>query len=389
MQDLHATWESSRAWRDMALIMSSVLPWLGEGGAPAAHCAPGRLDFGSLDELRGHHLLPLIFRELARRGLEKELPPAVFAELRTAYLLAFQQAARQEAEIPPVLRALGRAGLEAIILKGAEVRHRLYSDPAVRPMADLDLLISRARLREAEEILVQMGYLPLPEPRPGFVERFENELTFCPTPGKCLRVDLHFGELRALGPFYRLPHARLAAWAQTLDLAGLEAKVLAPEHLLIHLSLHTFQDFTVFGPFAIPLIDLSLALTRLPMDWDFFLAESARFRCQGPAYLMLRALTSLPGVAVPAEVLDGLGQYRPAWQERLILQRLGYVSLHLASLYRHRRFSDWAFFFWAKLFPQTSYTREHCGTVEARLRAFLKKLSSIKFVSPGQERGSS
>ncbi|MBM4301210.1 MAG: nucleotidyltransferase family protein [Deltaproteobacteria bacterium] len=389
MKDLHATWESSRAWRDMALIISKVAPLLGEGGAPAAPRALASLDFGSLDRLRGHRLQPLIFREVARRGLEKELPPAVFAEIRKAYLLAFQKAAGQEAEIPPVLKALGRAGIEAIILKGADVRRRLYSDPAVRPMADLDLLIPRARLREAGEILVQMGYLPLPEPRPGFVERFENEITFRPMPGKCLRVDLHFGELRALGPVYRLPHSRLAAWAQTLDLAGLEAKVLAPEHVLIHLSLHTFQDFTIFGPFAIPLIDLSLALARLPVDWDFFLAESARFRCQGPVYLMLRALTSLPGVAVPAEVLDCLGQYRPSWPERLVLQRLAYLSIHLSVLYRHRRFSDWAFFFWSKLFPQQSYTREHCGSFKARLRTFLKKLSSLKFVSPGKEIGSS
>jgi len=377
MKDLHTTWESSRTWRDMALIISNVLPLLGEGGARAAHRALGSLDFGSLDRLRGYHLLPLIFREVARRGLEKELPQAVFAELRRAYLLAFQEAAGQEAEIPQVLTALGRAGIEAIVLKGADVRHRLYHDPAVRPMADMDLLIPRARLREAEEILVQMGYLPLSEPRPGFVEKFENEMTLRPVPGKCLRVDLHFEELRALGPCYRLPYPRLAAMAQTLDLAGLEAKVLAPEHVLIHLSLHTFQDFTIFGPVAIPLIDLSLALARLPVDWDFFLAESARFQCQGPVYLMLRALTSLPGVAVPAEVLDCLGQYRPSWQERLILQRLGYLSIHLASLYRHRRLSDWAFFFWSKLFPQQIYTREHCGSVEARLRAFLKKLFSM------------
>jgi hypothetical protein len=377
MKDLHATWESSPTWRDIAQIISNVLPLLGEGGAKAAHRALGSLDFGSLDRLRGLHLLPLIFREVARRGLEKELPRAVLVELRNAYLLALQEAAGQEAEIPQVLTALGRVGIEAIVLKGADVRHRLYDDPAVRPMADLDLLIPRPRLRQAEEILVQMGYLPLPEPRPGFVERFENEMTLRPLPGKCLRVDLHFGELRAFGPVYRLPHSRLAAWAQTLDLAGLEAKVLAPEHVLIHLSLHTFQDFTIFGPFAIPLIDLSLALARLPVDWDFFLAESARFRCQGPVYLMLRALTSLPGVAVPAEVLDCLGQYRPSWQERLTLQRLGYVSIHLSSLYRHRRLNDWAFFFWSKLFPQQSYTREHCGSVEARLRAFLKKLSSV------------
>jgi hypothetical protein len=307
----------------------------------------------------------------------KELPRGILAELREAYLLAFQEAARQEAEIPPVLRALGKGGIEALILKGADVRHRLYDDPAVRPMTDLDLLIPRSKLREAEKILVQLNYLPLPEPRPGFVERFENEITFLPAPGKCLTVDLHFDELWSLGPVYRLPYARLAAKAQTLNLGGLEVKVLAPAHALIHLSLHSFNDFTIYGPVAIPLIDLFLALSRLPVDWGFFLEELVRFRCQGPIYLMLRTMASLAGKAVPPEVWDGLSQYRPSWQERLLVQRLGYLGIHLSVLYRHRRFSDWAFFFWAKLFPQPSYTRKHCGSVEARLRTFLQRLPSV------------
>jgi hypothetical protein len=374
---LHGTWEFSRAWREMAPIVANLLPLLRESTAEEVYRALREMDFSSLERLRGHLLLPLIYREVARRGLKKELPQAVVTELREAYLQAFQQSARQEAEIHRVLRALGRSGIEAIILKGAEVRHRLYADPAVRPMADMDLLICGSGRLEAEAILVQLGYMPLPEPRPGFTERFENELTFRPIPGKVLTVDLHFGELRALGPVYRLPYAPLAAKAQTLELDGLEAKVLAPEHALIHLSIHAFQDFSIFGPSAMQLIDLFLALSRLPVDWSFFLEESARFQCQGPVYLLLRTMASLPGVAVPAEVLDCLGEYRPSWWERLILQRWGYLSIHLAVLYRHRRFSDWAFFCWAKLFPQKSYTREHCGSVAGRLRAFLEKFSSV------------
>lgn len=378
MKALHGIWEFSSSWRELAPIIGNLLPLLGAREAPEVHRALGGREANYLEKLRSHHLLPLIFRAVARRGLETELPQAVVAELRKAYLLAFQAAARQEEEIPQVLRALGRADIEAIILKGADVRHRLYDDPVVRPMADLDLLIPRSRLREAKKILVQSGYLPLPESRPGFAERFESEMTFRPGPGQCLTVDLHFEELRSLGHVYRLPYARLAAKAQTLDLAGLEAKVLAPEHALIHLSLHTFSDFTVFGPFAIPLIDLFLALSRLPMDWGFFLEESIRFRCQGPVYLMLRTMDSLSDGAIPPEVLDDLSQYRPSMRERLVLQRLGYLSIQLSLLYRHRRFSDWAFFFWSKLWPQASYTRENFGSGATRLRVLLKKLSSVK-----------
>jgi hypothetical protein len=368
----------------MVPLIGKLLPLLQERDATAVRRTLAGWDLPYLERLRRHRLLPLVFREVARRGLEKELPGEVLTRLREAYLLALKQAARQEAEIPPVLIALSKAGTEAIILKGADVRHRLYGDPAVRPMEDLDLLIPRFRLRQAEEILVQLGYLPLPEPRPGFTQRFENELTFRPSPGSCLKVDLHFEELRSLGPVYRLPYARLAEWAQTRDLGGLEVRVLAPEHALLHLALHTFQDCTIFGPFAISLIDLVLVLWRLPLDWDFFLEETARFRCQGPVYLMLRPLASLPGVAVPAEVLDSLGQYRPSLPERLLLQHLGYLSLHLSVLHRHRRFRDWAFFFWSKLWPQKSYTRENFGNAADRFRVFLQKLSSVKFISPGK-----
>ena len=136
MKALQATWESSPSWRELTLIIGKLLPLLGESEAEEAHRALEGWDLNYLERLRGHHLLPLIFREVARRGMEKELPRAVLAELREAYLLAFQKAAKQEAEIPQVLRALGRAGIEVIILKGADVRHRLYDDPAVRPMAD-------------------------------------------------------------------------------------------------------------------------------------------------------------------------------------------------------------------------------------------------------------
>ncbi len=151
MKELHGNWESSRAWRELAPIIANLLPLLGESKTAEVHCALAGVNCNSLERLRAHRLLPLIFREVARRGMEKELPGAVFAELRNAYLLAFQEAASQEAEIPQVLRALGKAGIEALILKGADVRHRLYDDPAVRPMADLDLLIPSASCGKPEK----------------------------------------------------------------------------------------------------------------------------------------------------------------------------------------------------------------------------------------------
>ena len=49
--------------------------------------------------------------------------------------------------------------------KGLHLAHRLYPSPGLRDMGDLDLLVRRERLREADGALRGLGYLPafLPE----------------------------------------------------------------------------------------------------------------------------------------------------------------------------------------------------------------------------------
>ena len=52
-----------------------------------------------------------------------------------------QQSLTHEDEIRQVFMALGRAGVKVILLKGGDFRLRLYKDPALRPMLDMDLIM--------------------------------------------------------------------------------------------------------------------------------------------------------------------------------------------------------------------------------------------------------
>jgi hypothetical protein len=328
-----------------------------------------------LAELRAHRLAPAIGAQIMRQGLEGAFSPQLLGFLKHDYYVALQNSLRQEEEAIQVMQALAAAGIDLIILKGADLRHRLYDEPALRPMTDLDLLIAREAVPPARATLIRLGYTLAAEslgPRPGFREKFRAALHFKAPPGGTLLVDLHW-HLEAVANFYRLPYGALSQEAIPWKYAEVPVKVLSPEHLLIHLCLHNYDEFL----HGLQIVDLGLALTQLPLNWCRFLEEVALFNCQAPIYLMLEQLGRLIPLAVPRAVLAPLGQYRPSLLERAALShRLNKVIRLLAPLYHHRRLGDWTFYLGALLWPDANYLTAVCGKPDrpAFLRQSLRDL---------------
>jgi len=346
--------------------------------APAGEGARASLDPPSLDQLRWHQLTPLLFREVMRLGLEKHLNQSLLENLRQDYFLALRATAPEDQEIFRVIKALNQAGIGTILLKGADLRMRLYGESAVRPMADLDLLISLEHVARAQSILEGMGLTlqsQCSDPRPGFRELFRNELHFNPPPGGPLLVDLHW-HLSGVDNFYTLPFQRLEEKSITWNYQGQPVKVLCPEHALIHLALHAFSE--LHGVKQI--FDLCLALHTLPPHWPTFKEELIRFKCQAPVYLILRDLAQLCPHTIPAATLKDLSGYRPSWAERLALNHaLGYCTPHFSALYRHRRLHSWVFYVSALLWPQSEYLMAVYG--EPDRTRFIQQFFSTLFSS--------
>lgn len=318
-------------------------------------------------------LTPLLYRELARRGWNDQIAPPWWSALRDGYVLAVQTAFQEE-EIKELLRALTKAGVTSILLKGAELRLRVYFDPAIRPMADLDILVSPGQVERAQGVLESMGFRLQPQcldPIPGWRARFRNELHFDPPPAWPLLIDVHW-QLDNVFRFYRLPYTRLQEMAITVEYQGCPVKLLAPEHLIIHLSLHTYSEPQV----ALKIIDLAGALS-LPLNWAFFLEEVARFHCERPLLMVLQRISHLFPQKVPSFILDRLGECRPSWVEKLALREsLGSLTGHAATLYHHRRLSDWFFYLKALIWPQKEYLAVMYGNPN-RMHFFCQILASL------------
>jgi hypothetical protein len=307
----------------------------------------------TLTKLRLHRLTPYLYTLITALGCENSVSPPILQWLEDDYALALQQTLRQQREVREILQALHRHGIQVILLKGADLRLRLYDDPAARPMADLDLLISKNQCAPARQVLESLGFSLSPfcaDPRPGFRQRFDHELFFMPPPGKKLGLDLHW-EIWSEAGYYRLPCPDLHRRAEPLLYDGLPVKVLAPEHALIHLCLHLLEH-----PYAlIQVLDLALLIRRLPIKWPFFLAEASHFQCCAPLGQVLSQLARLVPESVPPEIIVELSRVRPDFWERVILsERLGYLTEYLAVA-RHYSLREGLAYLAAKIWPETGY----------------------------------
>jgi hypothetical protein len=96
-------------------------------------------------------------------------------------------------------------------------------------------------------------------------------------------------------------------WAEAVPLAieGVRTQGLCPEHLLIHLALHSIITHQ-FEQGLRTICDVQELLLALPLDWEKLIVQSRAWGCARQVYLMLRLTNELYGEIVPPEILQRL-----------------------------------------------------------------------------------
>lgn len=175
------------------------------------------------------------------------------------------------------LDVVAREGIEVIVLKGFAVAHRLYPDPRLRAMGDVDLLVRRSDLSALVACLEAEGfrfYKSAGTPRWGLA----CEASFHPlvAPGRGFSFDLHV-EADEFPLFRSLPAEAVFDQACTVPFSPLAGsgpardatfRIPGDDHLTLLALSHAARD--KFGPLALrALIDLVVGLGRggLRPDW--------------------------------------------------------------------------------------------------------------------------
>jgi hypothetical protein len=369
----HAFWAGSiypPRIQELLLLLSKII-----SGEPQRGLAA--LNTSTIAALREHRLTPWLYREVAQHGWAKYCPSSFLQDLRQDYILSLEMTRIQQERIMEIIKVFCRANLEIILLKGADLRHRLYGDPEVRPMEDLDLLLRSEDHPQAASVLAGIGYRLAPKYRdlaPGYWQLLGEAVHYISSTDELLSVDLHW-EIGAMLYYYRIFYVPLKRDAQLISYNGNKVYILSSEHLLIHLCLNAYKDLICT---ALKVLDITLVLSRLPVDWRKVIKEAVAFGCQRPIYLVLREVAHVAPNIVPLQVLMELARYRPPFTEMMVLHgRLRYLTLGLPSFYRHRSFRDWAYVVRATLWPKPDYLTAAYGNPDRR--AYIRHLLAKYF----------
>lgn len=197
-----------------------------------------------------------------------------FGQLLETHRDAMLWTLRVERTLLLVSRHLEASGVRPIVLKGPALAHTHYPDPSWRAFRDLDLLVPTRHWRAACSALAALGMRRrLPEPRPGFDERFGKAAVYTGSEG--VQVDLH--RTLAQGPFGQwMDPDELFGRTTSFELAGRNLKRLDDTALLLHACVHASLGWT--PPELLPLRDIAQISTVGDVDWASLEGLAARWR---------------------------------------------------------------------------------------------------------------
>ena len=188
-----------------------------------------------------------------------------------------------------VLKRMHKAGIDCILLKGADLIFRLYGVLGVRPLGDdADLMVHESDLPAIDHLLTQSGYRPRIDGNPAYVD-----------PGKTLALDI-------ITKVWYVDKQEVI-WQRALqrDFEGIPVKGLGRNDLLVYLTAYNVvHRGYLSASFA---RDIAFLVEKEDMDWDFVVEEASRCHLKIPLYHGLSfVLTRYAGVPIPDHVLRRL-----------------------------------------------------------------------------------
>lgn len=213
------------------------------------------------------------------------------------------------------VRGLAEAGVPAVFLKGLPMASLHYARPALRPMADIDMLVRLEHRETALGVLGRLGYQPLRELPPSAVA-VTHSLGHARTDGAGL--DLHWHALLECC----WPGVDRDLWEASVSCRVGDAVAAAPALVdtLMHVLAHGVR-WSPGGHFLwIPDAVTLLRRGGASLDWARLERLAASRRVSFRVAAALAYVAEEYGAPVPPRVVDALATRGPARWERMELR---------------------------------------------------------------------
>lgn len=231
---------------------------------------------------------------LAARLDGREVPPPVAAILEDARRDGARVRTQALWEAECARRALAPLGIPVVLLKGTAFHAAGLDAAAGRSVGDLDILVPRAALADAERALLAAGWERMKEAEGYddlYYRRWMHELPPLVHRDRDRMIDVHH---TILPPTARPRPDAEALVADSIALAdGL--RVLSPPDMIVHAAAHLLADGDLAGGLR-NLWDIDRLLRQFGGDAGFWERLSGRARRHGLAPAVARALRLSAGI---------------------------------------------------------------------------------------------
>lgn len=283
--------------------------------------APTRAETPAIGSVaRLHGVQGLVHRRLQRSTATEGWTTSVRDELSAAYRQQLALELLRARELRRVVEALGDAGVELLVLKGAALAYCLYEEPSLRERGDTDLLVREVDRTRAHRTLISLGYRPwsamgsrVASYQQTYISDHHN-------------IDLHWRLSNAQLFASTLSYEEMASGSTPVPRLGAHARrpgdVHAMLHALMHRATHIRAPYYVRGDRyrepnrLIWLYDIHLLANRFDAShWDEFVALAKRAQVAAVCLDGLAVTRARLGTVLPAHVvahLDAVGSTEPS-----------------------------------------------------------------------------
>lgn len=249
----------------------------------------------------------LLHARLRELGASRSVVPgSVLERLAASYGTTWARNTLLTERWAEVMELLAQKSVESVTHKGMALIHTVYPDIALRPMADIDMLVRPADVEAVTRVLQSAGYRM---PGDAAEEAFRGYRHFV---RDSTVIDLHW-ELANYTRFesvVRVDHEGIWRRARRLDVGHARGLTLSPEDLLLHLVLH-LSFGSEFGR-LIWFVDIDATLRRFAgaLEWERALEEAERWRIQAVLAYVLRVVRASFETPLPPGLAARLGRRR-------------------------------------------------------------------------------
>jgi hypothetical protein len=298
--------------------------------------------------LRDIDLLASCYFRLKHRDKLSQLPEFLVKHMRSAAIYSERQAQQVIYECGQIQHTLNQANIPVYFLKGASYTLAQYRQAKGRIYSDIDALVAKEHLEQAETLLNQQGWKTkkLNDYDDKYYRQWAHEIPPMQHIHRGTVLDLHHNIMLPISR-YSIDINTLLCPSQTVTIAEQTFQVLRPESALLHSMIHMIHNEEFHHAFR-DLLDCALLLEQYgePLWWKLYhLADTLGFLDE--LYLIVSVSQCFCPSLYPFSTQADFNQQRRHqclnWQIKHIYALAMQPQSYLTQSARHRRAQLMAF----------------------------------------------